>query len=108
MGLDQWAIGRKDGSDILITEWRKHANLQGWMSDLYMNRGGTSDFNQVELRLYKKDLERLSDEYDKLKEAKGFFWGVSSDIDNEKTNEFIKKAFIMIEEGYKIIYSSWY
>ena len=42
MGLDQYAFARKNGEDenIEIMYWRKHANLEGWMAELYASRGG--------------------------------------------------------------------
>ena len=35
MGLDQYAFTRRqDEEDTYIIQWRKHANLEGWMSEL--------------------------------------------------------------------------
>lgn len=41
MGLDQYASIRKDGQeDQEIAYWRKHPNLQGWMEQLWREKGG--------------------------------------------------------------------
>ncbi len=113
MGLDQYAYARKndatDGeNDILFAQWRKHADLEGWMADLYQARGGVGDFNCVELQLFKSDLEKLKNEHTNLKRSQGFFWGQSYPEDIESTREFIESAFSYLEGGYKIIYTSWW
>ncbi len=49
MGLDQYAYRRgskietavdfeQEGTDELIYQWRKHANLQDWMESLYWEK----------------------------------------------------------------------
>ena len=40
MGLDQYAFAEKGGEQEEIFYWRKHANLQGWMENLYIRRHG--------------------------------------------------------------------
>ena len=57
MGLDQYATARKgeatideDGyayykDSIELAYWRKHPNLEGFMSDLYYEKGGEDEFN---------------------------------------------------------------
>ena len=43
MGLDQYAYKRDADEDedgnITIAEWRKHNRLQGWMEDLWEDKG---------------------------------------------------------------------
>jgi hypothetical protein len=79
MGLDQSAVARKgeprkvpqtwtttdaDGNEEEVVEyynewddtielayWRKHPNLQGWMQELYYEKGGEGEFNCVDLEL---------------------------------------------------------
>tara|TARA_A200000159_G_scaffold163425_1_gene189612 strand:- start:2654 stop:2983 length:330 start_codon:yes stop_codon:yes gene_type:complete len=109
MGLDQYAFARKEGEkDTEIMYWRKHADLEGWMSDLYHSRGGKADFNCVELKLEVQDLERLEREHRNLETAQGFFWGESRPEDLNATDDFLSLAYKAIEDGYDIIYTSWW
>ena len=109
MGLDQYAFARKSGEeDTEIMYWRKHANLEGWMADLYARRGGKGHFNCIELRLTRADLDKLTDEYLGLTKAAGFFWGESRPEQNEDTWDFLSKAEKYLQDGYEIIYSSWW
>ena len=109
MGLDQYAFARKKGQeDKQIMYWRKHSNLEGWMADLYHSRGGKGDFNCVELKLSLMDLVRLEEEYRSLKPASGFFWGQSHPEDDDTTEDFLTLAYKAIEDGYDIIYTSWW
>ena len=59
MGLDQYAFAIKDDERVELAYWRKHANLQGWMQELYHARGGTEDFNCIPVALDNDDLDRL-------------------------------------------------
>ena len=89
MGLDQYAyiaarknqradywdsvVPRKDTSlgelhyenpgvpePVEIAYWRKHPNLQGWMEQLFANKGGECDiFNGVEVELTWADIDQL-------------------------------------------------
>ena len=117
MGLDQYAYARSKErkgceldleNDTQLMYWRKHANLEGWMSDLYRSRGGNREFNCVELKLGLEDIERLEKEYLNFETSKGFFWGQSSKFDNDATGDFIALAYKAIEDGYDIIYTSWW
>ena len=109
MGLDQYAFARKEGEeDEKIMYWRKHANLEGWMANLYRNRGGASEFNCVELKLREEDLDRLSEEHGNLETAEGFFWGQSCEEDISSTNMFLEAAYKKMQDGYEIIYTSWW
>ena len=92
MGLDQYGIARKgaarkvpqtwtttdeDGNEKEVVEyydewedsielayWRKHPNLQGWMQELYYEKGGEGEFNCVDLELTLGDLEALEETLD--------------------------------------------
>ena len=108
MGLDQYAFARKGNEDMQIATWRKHANLEGWMSKLFEERGGTGDFNCVELRLFEKDLAALEQVYNGLETAQGFFWGESRPEDDTRTLTFINEAKELLTDGYEIIYTSWW
>lgn len=108
MGLDQYAFARKGEEEIELMYWRKHANLQGWMENLYRKRGGDHLFNCIDLKLTSEDLVRLDKEHRNLEKASGFFWGETSEAKIERTQEFIDNAFVKLTEGYEIIYSSWW
>ena len=109
MGLDQYAFTRKPGEkDTDIMYWRKHADLQGWMQELYYEKGGQEDFNCVELSLTKDDLLRLQKEHKNLESVSGFFWGTSGQYEEDQTVDFIKSALEAIDAGYEVIYTSWW
>ena len=121
MGLDQYAFKVKTttttnnkGEKVEKTEkteiayWRKHANLNGWMTDLYYEKGGEDDFNCQELELDEDDLYRLESVYRDLPTATGFFWGESNAEDDDATGAFIENALKAIQEGYTIIYYCWW
>ena len=139
MGLDQYAVARKgeprkvpqtwtttdaDGNEeevveyynewddtIQLAEWRKHPNLQGWMEELWYEKGGEGEFNCVDLELTLEDLDALEATLDEeaLPETVGFFFGTdSSDYYAEADREFIVQARAAIKQGYKVVYSSWW
>lgn len=112
MGLDQYAFARKEKDGIVenneLMTWRKHANLEGWMAELYHSRGGKGDFNCVDLKLSLSDIERLEKEYRNLETSTGFFWGASTSYHDTSTEDFISLAYKAIEDGYDIIYTSWW
>ena len=139
MGLDQTAIARKgeprtvkseytytdqDGVEkegfeeylewddtIELASWRKHPNLQGWMEELWYEKGGEGEFNCVELELTLEDLDALEATLDEeaLPETAGFFFGGNADDHYaEADREFIVQARAAIKQGYKVVYSSWW
>ena len=139
MGLDQYAVARKgeprkvpqtwtttdaDGNEkevveyynewddsIELAEWRKHPNLQGWMQELYYEKGGEGEFNCVDLELTLENLDALEATLDEeeLPETVGFFFGGNADDHYaEADREFIVQARAAIKEGYKVFYSSWW
>ena len=136
MGLDQYAWARKgepckdeEGYSVWpegeeeLAYWRKHPNLQGWMENLWHEKGCPdgneetansmfgSDFNCVDLELTLEDLDALEQSLDEsaLPETAGFFFGNdSSDHYAEADRDFIVSARAAIKQGYKIIYYSWW
>lgn len=122
MGLDQYAKARKgepvekDGSleypdQRELAYWRKHPNLEGWMCNLYSEKGGTDEFNCQEVELTLEDLDELEKAINSkdLPETGGFFFGDDSDdYYREKDLEFIRDARNAIEDGYTVIYTSWW
>ena len=139
MGLDQYAFARK-GEPIETTEdytyqdfegnthteqrtsvsyeeehevayWRKHPNLQGWMEDLWREKGGEGEFNCVDVELTLEDLAALEIDLGNqdLPETQGFFFGNNSDdYYKEGDLEFIREARQYLADGYKIVYTSWW
>tara|TARA_Y100001963_G_scaffold10529_1_gene13507 strand:+ start:1251 stop:1670 length:420 start_codon:yes stop_codon:yes gene_type:complete len=139
MGLDQYATARKgeprkvpqtwtttdaDGNEeevveyynewddeIQLAEWRKHPNLQGWMQELYYEKGGEGEFNCVDLELTLENLDALEATLDEeeLPETVGFFFGSNADDHYaEADREFIVQARAAIKQGYTVVYSSWW
>ncbi len=138
MGLDQYAYiasragqreeyyesatfdpERKEFVNDKVTEpqelayWRKHPNLQGWMEALYRAKGGTDEFNCVEIELTWEDVDML--EYDIKNghisnlQTKGFFFGrPSDDYYKEHDLKFCIDAKAELFLGRKVFYnSSW-
>ena len=139
MGLDQTAIARKgeprtvkseytytdhDGNEhkgveeylewddtIELASWRKHPNLQGWMQELYYEKGGEGEFNCVDVELTLEDLDALEASLDgaDLPKTVGFFFGQDSDDHYaEQDREFIREARAAIKQGYTVVYNSWW
>ena len=139
MGLDQYATARKgeprkvpqtwtttdaDGNEEEVVEyynewddtielatWRKHPNLQGWMQELYYEKGGEGEFNCVDVELTLEDLDALEATLDEeeLPETVGFFFGSNADDHYaEADREFIREARAAIKKGYTVVYSSWW
>jgi hypothetical protein len=123
MGLDQYANARR-GEAIVDDEgytyyedsmelayWRKHPNLQGFMQELYYEKGGEGEFNCVDVELTLEDLDSLEATLDNeaLPETAGFFFGSdSSEYYAEADREFIVAARAAIKQGYTVVYSSWW
>ena len=127
MGLDQYAIARRgeaivneDGytyyeDSMELAYWRKHPNLQGWMEELWSEKGCPNDggdgFNCVDLELTLEDLDGLEESLDdeSLPETAGFFFGGNADDHYaEADREFIVQARAAIKQGYTVVYSSWW
>ena len=139
MGLDQYATARKgeprkvsqtwtttdaDGNEEEVVEyynewddtielatWRKHPNLQGWMEELWYEKGGEGEFNCVELELTLENLDALEATLDEeaLPETAGFFFGDNAnDHYAEADREFIVQAHAALKKGYTVVYSSWW
>lgn len=124
MGLDQYAFAvpcadatglpdveaKMPDTAEKLWQWRKHANLQGWMEQLYRSRGGGDVFNCKTVRLALHDLDQL--ELDiishSLPETEGFFFGESSPEDDADTLEFVKAARQRIQDNCVIYYDSWW
>jgi len=126
MGLDMYAfkMKAKEAGDIQtisgwpeemreeIAYWRKFNHLHGWMETLYIEKGGTDEFNCVYVRLEQADLDRLKDALDnrKLVHTPGFFFGTSEwdDLHIIHTEEFIQDAKQALLDGDAVFYYSWW
>ena len=123
MGLDQYATARNGESSVddevftcyedsmELAYWRKHPNLQGYMQQLWHEKGNDGEFNCVDLELTLKDLDALEDALDskELPQTSGFFFGSNSDDHyEEQDREFIAQARDAIKQGYTVIYYSWW
>lgn len=125
MGLDMYANKTKfipdsevdfsippDQEVIDFFYWRKHPNLHGWMANLYQEKGGTEDFNCVNLLLNHEDLDSLERDLNSshLPSTSGFFFGQSHGDLDEINNDlyFVNQARQAISEGYTVYYSSWW
>jgi len=139
MGLDQYATARRgeptkventftvtlaDGTEkeevehyyeyedsMELAYWRKHPNLQGWMEELWYEKGGEGEFNCVDIELTLEDLDALEQSLDEeaLPDTVGFFFGANSDDHYaEQDREFIREARAAIKQGYTVVYNSWW
>ena len=95
-----------------IQYWRKHHDLHGWMENLYIQKGGESEFNCTTVRLLAEDLDRLEADIRerRLPATQGFFFGnnppnVESD---EEDLAFVTKAREEIANGKAVYYYSWW
>jgi len=131
MGLDQYAYKRDADEDedgnITIAEWRKHNRLQGWMEDLWEDKGRPNwekedeqegsfgAFNGVLVELTLSDIEQFEAHVTNktLPETGGFFFGSDSyeeyeEYHKETDLQFIKDARKALGDGKKVSYdSSW-
>jgi hypothetical protein len=91
--------------------WRKHANLNEWMTKLAVKKGVVGqpiEFNCVDLVLEVEDINNLEMEIACLPEGAGFFWGQSRPEDTETDLQFIAKARKAFARGDQVIYSCWW
>lgn len=123
MGLDQFAYCVDNyGAKKELAYWRKHPNLQGWMENLWENKGrpnqnensdntGMSDFNCVPVELTYEDLDGLEMDIkqNRMPKTVGFFFGDDSDeYYRNQDLEFIQKAKEALDKGSKVYYDSWW
>ena len=123
MGLDQYAHAiDNNGEKEELAYWRKHPNLQGFMENLWHEKGcpnkpeepnslGMSNFNCVPVDLTYDDLDSLEKAVNskELPQTIGFFFGDDSDDDYKQEDlEFIQKAREALDAGLTVEYSSWW
>ena len=132
MGLDQTAYYKdSSGEQWEISYWRKHNRLQGWMEQLWEDKGRPNfdpevgGFNCTPLPIDESDLEQLEAHVcnKDLPETGGFFFGDDSftwedkdgnphkgkDYYHKQTDlDFIEQARKAIKDGNEVFYSCWY
>ena len=95
-----------------LCQWRKHADLNAWMTELYARKGGTDEFNCVTMPLTREDLLSLQQHIEEHngyeQRGEGFFWGATQPDDILRDKAFIKDALNALSEGYEVFYSCWY
>jgi len=127
MGLDQYAYAvmpHPENTDLsfekfddngnesyrMISQWRKHPNLQGWMEKLYESKGGEGSFNCSPVRVTFQDLKDLKETVldSELPVTSGFFFGESRPEDRDADLKFIEDAMKAISQDMEIYYDSWW
>lgn len=100
-------IGKVEVSNIAT--WRKHYPLHTWMENLYVERGGSEEFNQIDILVTKDNLEDLRVAV--LEDAFKTEEDVRLDYFRfQKTQDlkFIEDALAEIERGKILFYTSWW
>jgi len=118
MGLDQYAAIRLDTKNEdgnwdtkELAYWRKHPHLQGFMERIYIAKGGTKEFNCVDVELDLSDIQTLEVcvRGDELPETEGFFFGDDSSKEYKESDlEFCANARKALANGQTVVYSSWW
>ena len=122
MGLDQYAYTRTfdQSKDNVQYEfiWRKHAQLQTWMEDLFtrVNCAPAEDLNCGELELTLDDIAKLErDLQDRAlpRSEGGFFFGHQFQDESareyrEQDLEFCTWARNSLRSGKRVFYSCWW
>lgn len=93
--------------------WRKNYQLHDWMEKLWERRTGNTDssnFNCVQIRLYKDDIEELEKYIESLEvdDSKPFSYSKYMSDMKERDLEFCYESKEAIKEGYAVYYDSWW
>ena len=105
-GLDE----NPDSGFEEISTWRKHYELDDWMTDLYWKKGGKGNdgmFNCCWMKLNLEDLDELEGLVF-MGEILYNDWPSEIESQKECDLEFIKKAKKIIEDGFDVFYSNWW
>jgi hypothetical protein len=139
MGLDQYAYKVKNqpnlpAVDAKFSEWsedtqdlitfvpdtdiaeiayfRKYHDLQGWMQNLYHEKGGIDpEFNCNKVELTLEDIDNLEEDIklNRLPSTSGFFFGTdNTDAYKDPGIEFCENCRDAIKEGCRVFYDSWW
>ena len=125
MGLDMYAFFVKK-EDAINDEkcrlaygqvedyyWRKDYNLHDWIEKLWEKRTGNTDrsnFNCVQIRLYKEDIEGLEKVINtwKIDNSEPFSFKKYTSNMKEHDLQFCQEAKKAIKDGYAVYYDSWW
>lgn len=111
MGLDMYFFSKNDPENP-IAYFRKHADLHGYISELWAKETGRDpgEFNCEDFQITKEVLEDLEKfvygRHDK--HWHGFFWGESDDDKWDETKDVLAKLRRLILEGEEVYYTSWW
>ena len=116
MGLDQYLIAEKNEDTAeQLGVWRKHANLQGLMQNIAVDKGiveNVDQFNCVDLPLNKHEIKTIiaAIELDLLPKTTGFFFGHSygDDAENQRDLLIFDEAISYANMGGNIVYRCWW
>lgn len=123
MGLDQRVYVTysenaldKTGFDVdavpdtyLVWEWRKHADLQEWMEQLYLKKCGSTEPDCFSILLTEDDITRLREDTEsvRLPKTSSPTWG-STIHQYLDTIKFCDKALEYVKVGTQLFYyASW-
>ena len=109
---EKWVGGHYEKWNTL-QYFRKHHDLQGWMSIIAEERGGEMQWGSMvgNLKLTEEDMDKLEKDVkcDGLPETEGFFFGSGNTSSyKEETLEMIEKVREALKDGKTVLYScSW-
>ena len=119
----EYSVGHPDGEGNWVPgeyeKWkqiqyfRKHHDLQGWMSIIAEKRGGEMQWDSMvgNLKLTEEDMDKLEKdvEGDDLPETEGFFFGSgNTSAYKVETLEMIEKVREALKDGKTVLYKcSW-
>lgn len=114
MGLDQSWFTVVDGKVKELETFATHRKvgaLEGFMANEYKLQGETGVFNCIDLTVTKEMLLKLanlvfSDDLDT--DVSGFFWGDFHKNDIVEIMTAAAKAKVLLDDGKKVYYSSWW
>ena len=114
-GFDLPVIGaRLTTIDATITEldpnfwqWKGFYALHNWMQHLYLLRGGTEEFNEVNLELTADDLNKLQQDIPNLDQYSEDEESIEP-ADLSSLYAFIDSAQKALSQGYQLYYCGWY
>lgn len=92
-------------------QWRNLAPLHAWMECLYTGRGGTAEFNSVTIVVTRSDIDSLERDLDlPILPGRGKYYEERALTDDEREAivEFISKAREQMDDGYVVLYDSWW
>ena len=99
-------------ADLNFWYWRKFNHLHGWMHQLYVAKGGEGDFNCDTVLVTAEDFDALEKAVNEgtLVATSGFFFGGETlyPEDVESLKKFIAASREAMEQGYAILYDSWW